>query len=87
MKIHKLALSKIQFTYQSYSQELKDSVVRIGLSFPIKVTIKNNQYYCLDGHKRLSVLQDIDENTFVNALIVNDGSTRSSDCWRGRNTH
>lgn len=87
MKIYKLAVSKIHFTYQPYIQELRDSIVRIGLSFPIKVTVQDNQYYCVDGHKRLSVLQDIDSNSLVSVVIVNDGSSRSNDCWRGRNTH
>lgn len=36
-----------------------DSIKRIGLSFPIKVNIINGKYYCKDGHKRLSIIQDL----------------------------
>ena len=39
-----------------------DSIKRIGLSFPIKVDIIDGQYYCKDGHKRLSIIQDLLKN-------------------------
>ena len=39
-----------------------DSIKRIGLSFPIKVNIINGKYYCKDGHKRLSIIQDLLKN-------------------------
>lgn len=90
MRIHKMQLTEITFDYHSYEQELYDSIQRIGLSFPIKLRVIANGYECIDGHKRLSVLQDLyghSEDVDVYCLIMNDGSSRSNDCWRSRNTH
>lgn len=92
MKIQKIAIQEISFTYCSYDEELKDSIKRIGLSFPIKVSVQETSYQCIDGHKRLSVLQDLlkeneDSLQEVYVIVMNDGSSRSNDCWRGRNTH
>ena len=60
----------------------------------IQLIIKDNKYLCLDGHKRLSVLQDILEKnpqykrgSQVYVLIKNNDNIRSNDCWRGRNSH
>lgn len=92
MKIQKLLIKEISFTYCPYDNELKDSIKRIGLSFPIKVSIDKDTYLCVDGHKRLSVLYDllqegIENRQYVSVIVTNDGSSRSNDCWRGRNTH
>lgn len=94
MRIIKVPLSQIQFQYTTYSKNLYDSILRIGFSFPVKVMQENNQYRCIDGHKRLSVLHDIlihqpnyHRGDQVCIIVENNGNTRSNDCWRGRNTH
>ncbi|MEG0275770.1 MAG: hypothetical protein RR630_01970 [Coprobacillus sp.] len=94
MRIIKVDLSKIEYTYQQYDQSLYDSILRIGFSFPLSVELKDNHYRCLDGHKRLSVLHDIliDNPDYkrgheVCIIIKNNDNTRSNDCWRGRNSH
>lgn len=94
MRINQLSINEIQFHYTAYSDSLYRSIKRIGFSFPIKVKLENNQYYCLDGHKRLSILQDIlkedpfyERGHLVHVIIENNGNIRSNDCWRGRNTH
>lgn len=94
MRIIKVSLSQIQYQYKTYPQTLYASIMRIGFSFPIKVIQTDNYYQCIDGHKRLSVLHDILNNTpdyhrgnQVCVIIENNGNTRSNDCWRGRNTH
>lgn len=94
MRITKLPISLIQYQYKPYSQELYDSVLRIGFSFPIKVSKYGDQYQCIDGNKRLSVLHDILINIpdyhrghQVCVIVENNGDSRSNDCWRGRNTH
>jgi ParB-like chromosome segregation protein Spo0J len=91
MRLKKIAISDIQFTYQEYDTVLLQSVQRIGLSFPIKVKVMDDHYICSDGHKRLSVLQDLLKEEIhtkqVNCIVINDGSSRSNDCWRDRNTH
>ena len=94
MRITKLDISNIQFIYQDYNQDLYDSIIRIGFSFPIKVQSTSQGYICVDGHKRLSVLHDIlkehpdyHRGSQVNVIIENNGDSRSNDCWRGRNSH
>lgn len=94
MRLNQLNLDEIVFDYTEYSDTLFNSVLRIGFSFPVKVKYQNDKYYCIDGHKRLSVLTDIlkDNPSYkrgdkVTVVIDNNGDTRSNDCWRGRNTH
>ena len=93
MRINKLDFEKINFNYVAYNISMYYSIKRIGLSFPIKVVVEDNQYYCKDGHKRLSIIHDLlksggsNELSQVSAIILNDGSSRSNDCWRSRNTH
>ena len=94
MRIRKINFQEINFEYCPYPQSMYDSIKRIGLSFPIKVNIIDGQYYCKDGHKRLSIIQDLLKNEVgyekrrdVPYIIYNDGSSRSNDCWRDRNMH
>ncbi|MCI9093750.1 MAG: hypothetical protein HFF36_08270 [Coprobacillus sp.] len=94
MRIIKIPISQIQYQYTEYNQSLYHSIIRIGLSFPIKVILNQDSYQCVDGHKRLSALHDILKNEshyhrgdFVCVIVENNGNTRSNDCWRGRNSH
>lgn len=88
MRMKKIGINEISFQRKEYSDSLKDSIKRIGLSFPIKVKVEQDKYYCVDGHKRLSVLTDLDMDLeTITAIIVNNGDNRSNDCWRGRNSH
>ena len=94
MRLVKININDIKFNYTSYNQSLYDSIYRIGFSFPIKIEEDESGYKCIDGHKRLSVLKDIltlhpdyHRGEDVTVIIINNGNTRSNDCWRGRNTH
>lgn len=94
MRYKQLDISQIQYTQKDYSKALYDSIIRIGFSFPIQVIYQDEQYQCVDGHKRLSALADILKNisnyqrgSQVYVLVKNSDAMRSSDCWRGRNTH
>ncbi|MEG0367098.1 MAG: hypothetical protein RR585_09700 [Coprobacillus sp.] len=94
MRIIKIDISKIKYTYKQYDQSLYDSIVRIGFSFPISCQLEEDTYICIDGHKRLSVLKDILINIpnykrgkEVCVIVKNNDNTRSNDCWRGRNSH
>ncbi|MBS7124642.1 MAG: sensor histidine kinase, partial [Coprobacillus sp.] len=62
MRIRKINFQEINFEYCPYPQSMYDSIKRIGLSFPIKVNIIDGKYYCKDGHKRLSIIQDLLKN-------------------------
>ena len=92
--MRKITFQEINFDYRSYPQSMYHSIIRICLSFPIKVNIIDGKYYCKDGHKRLSIIQDLLKNEEgyerrreVPYIIYNDGSSRSNDCWRDRNMH
>lgn len=94
MRIIKVSIHDIDFVKKEYNQSLYDSIVRIGFSFPIKVCLDDDGYKCIDGHKRLSALEDIlkDNPSYkrgdsVAVIVENNGNTRSNDCWRGRNSH
>ncbi len=94
MRYKKLDISQIEFITKPYSNSLYDSIIRIGFSFPIQVIYQDGQYYCIDGHKRLSALSDILQNMVdykrgsqVYVLVKNSDDMHSTDCWRGRNTH
>lgn len=93
MRIQQVDISEIKFETKEYSQSMYDSIVRIGLSFPIKVSIEDGRYCCQDGHKRLSAINDMMDLAIytkrrkINIVVVNNGNTRSNDCWRSRNMH
>lgn len=94
MRMNKVDISQIQFQYCEYNQNLYDSILRIGFSFPIYVNLDEEGYKCIDGHKRLSALSDIlktdphyKRGRLVSIVVKNNADTRSNDCWRGRNTH
>ena len=94
MRVNRLNITDIKYEEKEYTPSMYQSIKRIGLSFPIKVNLVDGTYYCLDGHKRLCAIRDIIASDAsleslgdINVIIYNDGSTRSNDCWNGRNTH
>lgn len=87
MRVVSIKVKEISFTYTKYSNQLKESVERIGLSFPLKVEIIDDCYHCIDGNKRLSILYDLDKERTVPVIVINNGNNRSNDCWRDRNYH
>ena len=94
MRLNQLTLDQIIYNYTDYEEGLYLSVKRIGFSFPIKIKQIDDQYYCVDGHKRLTVITDIlkedplyKRGNKVTVIIENSTNVRSNDCWRGRNTH
>ena len=86
MRIVRVKINDIEFDKKEYNELLKQSIERIGLSFPIKVKLKEKGYECIDGHKRLTILKELNQEE-VNVVIVNNGNARSNDCWRDRNYH
>lgn len=94
MRIISLNLSDIEFEKRAYESSLKDSILRRGLAFPIKIKFENEKYICLDGHKRLTILEElfhIDPNhryvKKIPVILINTDLNRSNDCWRDRNMH
>ena len=60
MQIITIPLSHIQFEETCYPASLYESMIRIGLNFPIHVSnLGNDHYQCVEGHKRLSVIKQI----------------------------
>jgi len=94
MRIIALKFEDIQFERKPFEASLSESILKRGLAFPIKVKIFDNHYICVDGHKRLSVLETIYQNNplhryvkSIPVIVVNSDLNRSNDCWRSRNTH
>ncbi|MBS5115271.1 MAG: ParB-like nuclease domain-containing protein [Erysipelotrichaceae bacterium] len=86
MRIVKVKIDLIEYQPSKYPPILKNSIQKIGLSFPIKVITKQNKYECIDGHKRLTILKELNIQD-VNCIIMDNGNNRSNDCWRQRNYH
>ncbi|MEG0423647.1 MAG: hypothetical protein RSF69_05575 [Erysipelotrichaceae bacterium] len=89
MKVTYLDYHLIHYQPKEYDLQLYESVQRIGCSFPLQVEIIDQVYYCLDGHKRLSILHDLNDpsKTQVMILIKNNGNNRSDGGWSLRNHH
>ncbi len=86
MRIIKIPIGKIEYETKDFDESLLASIERIGLSFCIKVNVLEDGYQCVDGHKRLTILNILNVEE-VNAIVLNDGSSRSNDCSRSRNSH
>lgn len=94
MRIISLTLDQIEFETKEYELSLKESVLRRGLAFPLKIRFENEHYICEDGHKRLTILSELSKTdpthryvTKIPVILVNTDLNRSNDCWRGRNVH
>lgn len=94
MKIQRTSINNIQFETKVYDESLKNSLLRIGISIPVRVSLTENGYRCLDGHKRLSAISDIlKENSnhpkfqTIRIVVVNDGSLRTPNGWERMNHH
>ena len=94
MRIRRFHLNQIRYNKTEYSPSLKASILRIGFSLPIRASLQDDKLICLDGHKRLSALEDIlKENPdykrgdYVYVEIMDNGDSRSNDSWRRRNLH
>ena len=93
MRVQQVDISEIIYEKKDFTDSMYESIKRIGLSFPIKVIIKDDKYYCLDGHKRISAIHEmINEDIYqkrrkINIVVMNNGNNRSNDCWRVRNMH
>lgn len=86
MRIVKIPINQIKYQHSTYLPILKESISRIGLSFPIKVIINDSHYICHDGHKRLTILKELHIEE-VPCIIIDGQHNRSNDCWRQRNQH
>lgn len=83
----KISVKEIEFNYVEYKQDLYESIKERGVSIPVKVLRDKNGYKCIDGHKRLSILQDLHIET-VTIMLKNDFSKAGSGYWGNtRNKH
>lgn len=93
MRIQQVDISEIIYVNKEYTNSMYESIKRIGLSFPIKVIIKDGKYYCQDGHKRISAINEMvnddiyQKRRMINIVVMNNGNSRSNDCWRVKNMH
>ena len=81
MRVQQVDIEEIVFIKKDYRKSMYESIKRIGLSFPIKVV------------KRLSAIMDMKEEEIyfkrrkINIIVMNNGNSRSNDCWRSKNMH
>lgn len=61
MRIQQVDITEVFFQTKEYTQGMYDSIVRIGLSFPVKVSLEQGEFYCQDGHKRLSAIASMEK--------------------------
>lgn len=93
MRVQQVDIKEIVFVKKDYRESMYESIKRIGLSFPVKVIIEDDKYYCIDGHKRLSAIMDMKEDEIyakrrkINIIVMNNGNSRSNDCWCSKNMH
>lgn len=94
MKVHQVHFHEICYTKSGYDTKLVESIQRIGCSFPLHVEYINGVYRCLDGHKRLSALHDLNQlgqlsekRKMIPVVIVNLGDLRTTPHHGMRNTH
>lgn len=90
MKIQNIAFDEIKYESCKYSENLKKSIKRIALSFPIKVQIIDQQYVCIDGHKRMSAIHDLHLQGYqklhmIPVIVMNNA--RTANGWSIMNHH
>lgn len=85
MKITYIDRHDIEYTETIYEDSLYESVQRIFLSFPIKVSMSDGKYVCTDGHKRLTILEELKSEKKVPCIVQED--LRSTGLWTPMNSH
>lgn len=95
MRVIHVSLTSIHFELREPRESLKKSVLRVGVSFPIKVRQNHDgSFTCVDGHQRLTILNELaktdPEHRFLKrfpVVVVNTDLIRSNDCMGARNMH
>ena len=81
----KININEITFDRVPYPEELKQSLKNRGVAIAIKVRVTDDGYECVDGHKRLTILEELakDDDRFghVACTLVNDFSKAGSAYW------
>jgi hypothetical protein len=87
MKVIYLKPSQIIYTKTDYSNDLMESVSRAKIQFAIKVKVDGDKYICLDGNKRLSIVNDLNLDISIPVVLTNDFSKQGSTFWGAMNHH
>ena len=88
MRVIKKEISKLKYNHCDYSTELYESIKRVNISIPVKVNkIGDDLFEVIDGHKRCSIIKDLNCDNMVTMMIVNDHSCAGSANWSSKNTH
>lgn len=92
MKIIKIPFHDIVYRQSEFDETLKNSILRISLSFPIQVRYTEGKYICMDGNKRMSaiaaILQeqpDCKKFDFLSAIEIHDA--RTDNGWSRKRYH
>ena len=87
MKVIYLNPGQIEYEHTAYSEELKESVMRVKIQIAIRVKVDGDRYVCLDGNKRLSIINDLGLDIRIPAVLTNDFSKQGSTYWGAMNHH
>ena len=87
MKVIYLKPNQIIFQKTDYSKDLMESVKRAKIQIAIKVKVDGDKFVCLDGNKRLSIIQDLDLDINIPVVLTNDFSKQGSTFWGAMNHH
>ena len=90
MRIQQVDITEVFQT--RYTQEMGVRLFEWAV-ISVKVSLEQGKFYCQDGHKRLSAIASMEKlevykkRRKINIIVINNGNSRSNDCWRGRNSH
>lgn len=87
MKVIYLKPSQIIYNKTDYSNDLLESVNRAKIQFAIKVKVAGDKYICIDGNKRLSIVNDLNLDISIPVVLTNDFSKQGSTFWGAMNHH
>ncbi|MBQ1468542.1 MAG: ParB-like nuclease domain-containing protein [Solobacterium sp.] len=85
-------IEEIQYTEKPVPDNLLESIRIRGVAIPVRVRKTETGYECLDGHQRLSALNQLmqEDERFrrVPVMLVNDFTKAGSGFWGNtRNKH
>jgi len=87
MKVIYLKKEDLKFTRESYSESLKSSISRIKIQIALKVKVVEDGYLVIDGHKRMTVINDLNLDINIPCLLINDFEKQGSTYWGSMNHH
>jgi len=87
MQVIYLTKEQIKYHQTAYDQALVASIKRVKIQIALKIKLTSTGYECVDGNKRLSIINDYQLDFKIPCLLVNDFSKQGSSYWGAMNHH